>query len=67
MQLMSYAPPILVMGHSEQPDNTALPEYDGAGDFHLAQDQLWFAPPELIYEIHAPIISNLLSPLRGGV
>jgi hypothetical protein len=46
------------MGHSEQPDKTALPECDGAGDFHFAQEQLWFAPPELLYEIHAPIISE---------
>jgi hypothetical protein len=67
MQLMSYASPILAMGHSEETDKIALPECDGARDFHFAQDQLWFAPPELIYEIHAPIISNLLSPLRGGV
>ena len=67
MQLMSYAPPILVMGQSEQPDKTALPECDGAGDVHFAQDQLWFAPPELLHEIHALIISALSSPLLGGV
>ena len=67
MQLMSYAPPILVMGHLEQADKTALPECDGAGDFHFAQGQLWFAPPELLYETHAPIISALSSPLLGGV
>ena len=64
---MSYAPPILVMGHSEQPDKTALPVCDGAGDFHFAQGQPWFAPPELLYEIHAPIISTLSSPLLRGV